>query len=211
MTPTIIAKQKGSGDLVLKNGARQVVIWEIEILSDGSIRKGAIHGGGKHLATAAKDGCANLFLGLEMTAAIAIDGCNDDQASFTVLLISSEPRLFPAQTIGEAGPVLEKSLFSIGFSNAEEEHLTVTVPTIVLSDFLPILQNLVTASSPAPGKTTFTRRPKTWKTGSLASGSVSIVFDDDVPVALVPQDARELAAELIEFANRVESLHDVAH
>jgi len=35
---------------------------------------------------------------------------------------------------------------------------------------------------------------------------VCIVFDDDVPVALVPQDARELAAELIEFADRVESL-----
>jgi hypothetical protein len=164
MLPTIMTKQKGSGDLVLTNGVRQVVIWEIEILSDGSFGKGSINGDRKHLATAAKDGCASLLLGLDVTAAIAIDSYANDWATFRTLSVSRKSRDFHAQSIQGSRPT-------------------------------------------ASGKTTVARRPKTWKTGSLAmSGCVCIVFDDDVPVALVPQDARELAAELIEFADRVESL-----
>ena len=88
----------------------------------------------------------------------------------------------------------------------------ITVPMVVIRDYLPVLQQLVTAAAPAPGKTAFVRHPKTWQTGTLAMADlVCMVFDDDVPVALVPETARKLAEELIERSHQVESRHGIAH
>ena len=60
----------GVGELVLKNGASDEVIWEVNLKS--SVIKGVLQGQTNHLKAAAKDRCAILRRG-SGTAAIAID------------------------------------------------------------------------------------------------------------------------------------------
>ena len=69
----VVSQQHGTGYLVLKRGISKQVVWEIEILRDGSIGGGHVRGEKKHLKAAAKDRCANLRLTSEITAAIAIN------------------------------------------------------------------------------------------------------------------------------------------
>lgn len=148
-------RQTGIGYLVLKSGTCEQVEWEIDLLSNGSVGDGRIRGDKKHLAAAAKDGCANLRLSPAKTAAIAIDRCKDGEASFEPLVISSAPPVFHAQTVVGSSAILDGSQFSIAFSSTEGEELLVIVPTIIMRDWLQVLQKVVPPSSSASATTSF--------------------------------------------------------
>jgi hypothetical protein len=203
-------QQKGIGHLLLKSGTSQPVEWEIE-LCDGFLGNGSVRGDETHLAAAAKDGCAKLQLAAEHTAAIAINNQTGAEASFSILLHSSTPHLFQAQTIVGSSTILDGDQFSIEFCTADGEQLLVIVPTIIMRDFLPVLGKAVPPVS-APTKTSFFRIAKTWVTGKPASYPlVCLKFDDDEPLALHHGDARELAAELIDLAKEVETRSQTGH
>lgn len=204
-------RQKGIGHLVLKSGTCQQVEWEIELLCDGSFGDGSVRGDENHLAAAAEDGCATLRLAASHTAAIAINNQIGAEASFSILLHSSMPRLFRAQTIVGSGTILDGDQFSIEFCAADGEQLLVIVPTIIMRDYLPVLEKAVPPAS-APGKTSFFRLVKKWVTGKPASSPlVCLKFNDDEPLALQLDDARQLAAELIGLAQEVETRSHTAH
>jgi hypothetical protein len=199
-------RQKGIGHLVLKSGTCQLVEWEIE-LCDGSLGNGSVRGDETHLAAAAKDGCAKLQLAAEHTAAIAINNQSGAEASFSILLHSSMPHLFKAQTIVGSSTILDGDQFSIKFCAADGEQLLVILPTIIMRDYLPVLEKAVPPAA-APTKTSFFRLTKTWATVKPASYAlVCLKFDDDEPLALHPDDARQLAAELIELAKEAQTGH----
>jgi hypothetical protein len=208
----VVSQQRGAGYLVLKRGISKQVVWEMEILRDGSIGGGYVRGDKKHLKAAAKDQCANLRLTSEITAAIAINSYRDGEAFFTTLLISQTPRAFPAQTIVRSGPILDGSTYSIEFSNADGESHIVTMPTIIIRDHLPMLQKLVPPASPASPATWYVRIPKTYKTATAVSTPfVCVIFDDDPPLGLSPERARQLAGELFERAEDVDTRSITAH
>ena len=205
-------RQKGTGDLVLKSGTSQQVKWEIDLLSDGSLGDGSIRGDEKHLAAAAEHGCAKLRLEPNLIVAIAIDNRTDSEASFTTLLTSSVPSVFRAQTIVGSSTILDGSQFSIEFFGADGEHLLVTVPTIIMRDYLPVLEKAVPPSSSASTRTSFFQLVKTWRVGkSETRPVVCLIFNDDQPLGLSPEDARQLAAKLIDRAKDVEIRLQTAH
>lgn len=211
-TSEVLSRQNGIGYLVLKNGTCKQVGWEVDLLRDGSIGDGCIRGDEEHLAAAAKDGCAKLHLAAAETAAIAINGHKHSEASFTTLLISSTPAVFYAQIIVGSSPILDGSQFSIEFSRTNGESLLVIVPTVIMRDYLPILQKVVPPRSPESASTSFMRLPETWVTGTAASNPlVCVKFNDEPPWALHPEQARQLAAELIERAEHVEARSQTAH
>jgi hypothetical protein len=202
-------RQSGIGYLVLKSGTKQQVEWEVDVHCDGSLAHGSIRGDENHLAAAAEDGCAILCLTSTHTVAIAIDNCADREALFTTLLSFSVPRVFHAQTIVGSDTTAD-SRFSIEFASVDGERLLVIVPTIIMRDYLPVLGKAVPSS--APTMTSFFRTVTTWRVGKSPSYPfVCLKFNDDVPLGLSPEDARELAAELTDRAKKVETRFHRAH
>ena len=143
----IQTRRNGTGYLVLRSGVSKQVTWEIEVLNDGSGGKGIVRGDKDHLAAAAKDGCANLLASADTTVAVAIDGCENGEASFSLLLVSSAPRTFRAETIENSGPIVDGNRFLIEFSGSDDERLFVIVPTIIMRDYLITLEKVVPPSS----------------------------------------------------------------
>ena len=206
-------QQRGTGYLILKCGISQQVIWEIEILSDGSIGDGCVRGDKKHLKAAARDLCATLRATSEITAAIAINRYKDGEAFFTALLTSRSRPVFAAQTIVGSGPILDGSIYSIEFAGANGEEHIVTIPTIIIRDYLPMFQKLVPPASPKSPPTGYFHIPKTYKTAAAASTPfVCVMFDDDPPpLGFSPEDARQLAGELLELAEGIDARSNTTH
>jgi len=81
-------EQRGSGYLVLESGAKDLVMWEVEVLSDGIIETGSVQGNEMHLAAAAKNGCATLLLTSEIKLIIKIDKFENGRAPFRTISTS---------------------------------------------------------------------------------------------------------------------------
>jgi hypothetical protein len=202
----VLTRRNGTGHLILKSGASKQVTWEVDVLHDGSAGKGIVRGDKDHLTAAAKDGCANLLASADTTVAVAIDGCEDGEASFSILLASSAPSTFRAATI-EPRPILDGNRFLIEFSGADDERLFVIVPTIVMRDCLITLQKVV-----PPSSTSLIRIPKSWATAiGETIPFVCLIIDDEPPLALQPNEARMLAAELVESAKKIENRPRTLH
>jgi hypothetical protein len=202
----ILFRQEGIGYLILKSRTRVCVGWEVDILSDGSLANGVVRGDEADLEVAAQDGCAILELSAATTAAINIDSHAEGIGCFTTLMVSSVTSTFEAQTIVGSEPISNGDRFVLAFASAGGERFEVTVPTIVMRDYVPILQKTLSKGSNQQQHSSFVRIPTTWRTATTASYPlVCVVFDEDEPVALSPEDARDLAAELLEHAKRVEA------
>jgi hypothetical protein len=202
----VLTRRDGTGYLILKSGASKQVSWEMDVLHDGSAGKGIVRGDKDHLAAAAKDGCANLLVSADTIAAVAIDACEDGEASLSVLLASSAPHTFRADAI-ESRPILDGNRFLIEFSGANEERLFVFVPTIIMRDYLIALEKAV-----PPSSTSLIRVPKSWATAiGETIPYVCLIFDHEPPLALQPNEARMLAAELVESAKVIENRPTTLH
>ena len=205
----IQTRRNGTGYLVLKNGSRQQVQWQVDYLCDGSLGDGWIRGDEAHLAAAAKDGCATVCLTSKITAAIVIENQEHGEASFSPLLVSMN--VFRAQTINGSKSTSDGNQFVIEFSDADGKRFLMMVPTIVLYDYLPVLEEAVRPAEPASATTGFFRFLQTWKTGTSRSYPfVLLGLNDEEPFGLSPEEARELAAELIEGAKEVDSRSQTA-
>jgi hypothetical protein len=200
----VLTRQNGTGYLVLKSGTGKQVQWEVDYLRDGSLGDGYIRGDEAHLAAAAKDGCATVCLTSKITAAIAIENQEHGEASFSPLLVSMN--VFQAQTINGSKSTSTGNQFVIEFSDADGKRFLMIVPTIVLRDYLPVLEEAVRPGESANATTGFFRLLQTWKAGTSRSYPfVLLGLNDEAPFGLSPEEARELAGELIEGANEVDS------
>ena len=205
----VLTRQNGTGYLVLKSGSGKQVQWEVDFLRDGSLGDGSIRGDEAHLAAAAKDGCATVCLTSKITAAIAIENQEHGEASFSPLLVSMN--VFHAQTINGSKSISDGNQFLIEFSDADGKRFVMIVPTIVMRDYLPILEKAVRPGKSASAKTGFFRLPRTWQTGTSRSYPfVLLGLNDEEPFGLSPEEARELAGELIEGAKAVDSRSQTA-
>jgi hypothetical protein len=205
----VLTRQNGTGYLVLKSGFGKQVQWEVDYLRDGSLGDGCIRGDEAHLAAAAKDGCATVCLTSKITAAIAIENQEHGEASFSPLLVSMN--VFQAQTINGSTSTSGGNQFLIEFSDADGKRFVIIVPTIVMRDYLPILDEAVRPGASGSAKTGFFRLPRTWETGTSRSYPfVLLGLNDEEPFGLSPEEARELAGELIEGAKEVDSRSQTA-
>jgi hypothetical protein len=208
-TAEVLTRRNGTGCLVLKSGSGKQVQWEVDYLRDGSLGDGCIRGDEAHLAAAANDGCATVCLTSKITAAIAIENQEHGEASFSPLLVSMN--VFRAQTINDSKSISDGNQIAIEFSDADSRRFLMIVPTIVLRDYLPVLEETVRPAEPASATTGFFRFPQTWKTGTSRSYPfVLLGLNDEEPFGLSPEEARELAAELIEGAKEVDSRSQTA-
>ena len=199
-----LTRQNGTGYLVLKSGTGKQVQWEVDYLRDGSLGDGCIRGDEAHLAAAAKDGCATVCLTPKITAAIAIENQEHGEASFSPLLVSMN--VFQAQTINGSKSTSDGNQFVIEFSDADGRRFLMIVPTIVLRDYLPVLEEAVRPGESTAATTGFFQLLQTWKAGTSRSYPfVLLGLNDETPFGLSPEEARELAGELIEGANKVDS------
>jgi len=90
--------------------------------------------------------------------------------------------------------------------------LVVIVPTVLIRDYLPILQKVIPPSSPEAPATGFYRRVEKWETKTTTIHHfVPLRFNGDIPLALSLEDARQLAADLVERAKEVEAMLQTAH
>jgi hypothetical protein len=205
----IETRRNGTGYLVLKNGSGKQVQWEVDYLRDGSLGEGCIRGDEAHLAAAAKDGCATLRLASKITAAIAIENKDHGVASFSPLLVSMN--VFQAQTIDVSKSLSDGNQFVIGFSDAKGKRFLVIVPTIVLRDYLPVLEKTMRPSKPASATSGFFQLTRMWKAGTSRSYPfVLLGLNDEQPFGLGPEEARELARGLIEGAKEVDNRSQTA-
>ena len=205
----VLTQRSGNGYLVLKSGSGKQVQWQVDYLRDGSLGDGYIRGDEAHLAAAAKDGCATIRLTSKITAAIAIENQEHGEASFSPLLVSMN--VFQAQTINGSKSTSAGHQFVIEFSDADGKRLMIIIPTIVMRDYLPILEKAVRPGESASAKTGFFRLTRTWKTGTSRSYPfVLLGLNDEEPFGLSPEEARELAGELIEGAKEVDSRSQTA-
>jgi hypothetical protein len=196
--------QRGIGYLVLKSGARSQVEWEIDFPPGGTPRKGVVRGDAPHLAQAAQDGCATLEVSLGFSAAIAFNGRASNELSFEILMISDKQPIFCAETI--TGSHIHEGSFVIEFASMIGDSLLVKVPPIIMRDYLPILQKQLPAPTKASQRTSFCKIVRESKIAIPASYQyVCVAFDDDEPQALTTTDARRLAVDLMEAAEKVDA------
>ena len=194
-------RQQSSGHLILSDGTEVPVKWEIYLLPDATIRSGIVRGDPMRLLMAAEDRLVILRLDASKAAAIAIECPEQGVASFTPLLLSVP--WFYARTIFALKPMGGET-FAIVFLSATGKEFTVFVPTTVIRDFLPVLQQTVPPAAPDEPRTSFFRFAETWSTAVPANHPyVCIKFDNDEPVALTPEDARLLAAETVGTRERI--------
>jgi hypothetical protein len=202
-------KQNGSGLLVLKDGTAQQVQWEL----DHSARppgRGRLHADEERLAAAARDGSAILWLAADIKAAIAIESCDGGVASFTVLLFSATSVRFDVHHVVTTALTADGTRTLLELSNAASESLIVSFPTDMLIDYLPTLEQLF--DRPSSAKHSLIRIPEKWRTAIARTRKcVVLVVDDDRPIGFSPEDARELAGELINGANKIEERRRTAH
>ena len=204
--------ENGSGYLVLKSGTSEPVQWEIDSRSDGALDGGRVRGNANHLAQAAEDGCAILRLTMAVTMAIAVESHDDTEASFRPLLVQQEWSVFEAQGIVGSASDPDSDQFSIQFLNREGESLLVTIPKVIMRDYLPLLQHALPSDPPGSVTTSYIRIPSDWKTAlARASSHVCLVCSDDPPLGFSPQDARRLAEQLIEGAKKIEARPKTTH
>jgi len=198
--------RSGSGILVLKNGFKKPVTWEVELYGDRMFGTGRVCGEYAHLKAATKDRCAILKLDDTLSLAIVIDRCDPGEAFFKTLLVSSTKPIFDAQTIRGSSPILDGSRFSIDFSDQNGASLRVVVPTIIMRDYLSVLQQKLSPPLPGSPKTGFFWIPQTWRTAiSNSYPFVLLLFDDHQPIGIYSQQAREVAVELLEGAEQIEN------
>jgi hypothetical protein len=186
----VLTRRNGTGYLVLKSGSGKQIQWEVDYLRDGSLGDGCIRGDEAYLAAAAKDGCATVCLTSTITVAIAIENQKHGEASFSSLLVSMN--VFQAQTINGSKSMSNGNQFVIEFSDADGKRFVIIVPTIVMRDYLPILEKALRPDASASEKSGFFRVSPTWKAGTSRS----------YPFVLLD---RELAGELIEGAKEVDT------
>ena len=201
--------RNGTGYLILRSGASKQVQWQVDYLRDGSLGDGYIRGDEAHLTAAAKDGSTDNNLTSNITAAISIENQEHGEASFSPLLVSMG--VFQAQMINGSKSTSDGNKFVIEFSDANGKRFLMIVPTTVLRDYLPVLEEAVRHAEPASATTGFFRFPQTWKTGTSRSYPfVLLGLNDEEPFGLSPEEARELAGELIEGAKEVEDRSQTA-
>jgi hypothetical protein len=192
----------GVGELILKNGARDEVTWEVKLESLPA--HGVLRGKKKHLNAAAKDGFAILHLGKGRAAAIAIDRHKDGKAFFTSLL-ESTPTIFFAEKILFSSPRSDGTKYGIEFSNGKGQTLQVIVPSANIWDLLPqafddLKQFFV------PQAVLLDYQPvQTIVTGIDCNYPLVFVgFNGDQPYAIGSELARQTAGELYELAAKIE-------
>jgi hypothetical protein len=163
-----------------------------------------VRGDAAHLVKAAREGCATLEFSVGFSAAIAFDRSASNELSFEILLVSVEQPIFCAQTI--TGSHIHEGRFVIEFATVTGEPLLVTVPPIIMRDYLPILREQLPPPSKASSKTSFFKVVRESKITALASYPyVCVVFDRDEPRALTTTVAHLLAKDLVTVAEEVES------
>jgi hypothetical protein len=204
-----VIKSSGFGHLELQNGKSAGVAWEMDLLPSGTIVNGYLCGGDrKFIRAAARAKRAKLIIPPIIAVTVAINGSHAGRLSFTGSLASGGiriPGLIKTQAI--AGFRLvdhEGKDFAIDFVDAEGEKRCVVVPTEVLDEYLPILRAVVTEvvgpRSPVPIRMPAEIRTRIGDDQRL----VYVHFDHDRLYALSPDDARQLAAKLVEDATEVE-------
>ncbi len=198
------SRQRGSGWLVLKTGTRGQVGWEMDFPPGGTPREGAVRGDAAFLAQAAQDRCATLEISPAVSAAIAFNGSASNELSFEILLISDKQSIFCARTV--TGSHIHQDRFVIEFASMTGDSLLVTVPPIIMHDYLPILREQLLSPSKESSRTSFFKIVGEAKIATTASYPyLCVVFDCDEPRALTTAVARLLAEDLVTAAEKVDS------
>ena len=113
---------------------------------------------------------------------------------------------FPAQTLLKTKISEDHRTFELTFADAEGRTRSISMPSRVAADLVPILNSLA-ASLPSADGPKFTKVPKDWAVGhSHHERLVLIRFDEDPPYGLAIDDAADLWREVREEAEMVSLL-----
>jgi hypothetical protein len=108
--------------------------------------------------------------------------------------------------INRSNPTLDENHFAIEFSSAAGDPFLLTIPTVVIRDYLPILEKQLTSPPASSSTTSFFRVTTTWSTALPAQNPFVVVkFDRDEPLGFSADDARCLARDLLDKADRLTS------
>lgn len=111
-----------------------------------------------------------------------------------------------AQTLVETGVSDDRHRFELTFVDAHGEKHTLSLPTRVAADLIPVLESLAGNSAKATGLD-FTRIPHEFEVGyAAAERMVLIRFDGEAPYGLGAEVAEALGRELQEQSDRVAHL-----
>jgi hypothetical protein len=108
-----------------------------------------------------------------------------------------------AQTLVETGVTEDRHRFELTFVDAHGEKHTISIPSRMAVDLIPILESLAGGRSEVAGPD-FTRIPQEFEVGyAVAERMVLIRFDGEAPYGLGAEIAEALGRELQEQSDRV--------
>ncbi len=111
-----------------------------------------------------------------------------------------------AQTLVETSVTDDRHRFELTFVDARGEKHTVSIPSRMAVDLIPVLELLAGTNSDAAGPD-FTRIPQEFEVGyALAERMVLIRFDGEAPYGLGVEVAEALGRELQEQSDQVSVL-----
>lgn len=111
-----------------------------------------------------------------------------------------------AQTLVETGVTDDRHHFELTFVDAHGEKHTISIPSRMAVDLIPVLESLAGGCSEASGPD-FTRIPREFEVGyAVAERMVLIRFDGEAPYGLGAEVAEALGRELQEQSDRVAHL-----
>jgi hypothetical protein len=110
---------------------------------------------------------------------------------------------FKAQSLVETSFSNDRRRFDMTFVDAGGERHTISLPSCVASDLVPVIQSLA-ADSRLPAAADFTRIPQQFEVGCAEGERMVLVrFDGEVPYGLGVEIAEALSRELQEQSDRV--------
>ena len=113
---------------------------------------------------------------------------------------------FVAQSLVQTGTSEDRRRFELTFVDARGQKQTISVPTAVAADLVPVLNALAEGLEGAKGAT-FTKMPRQWAVGTAQHERLVLLkFDDDPPYGLDLKVAETLWREVREETESVSRL-----
>jgi hypothetical protein len=113
---------------------------------------------------------------------------------------------FRARTLTETTTTEDKRRFEMTFVDAGGQSFTISIPSDVAADLIPILES-VAGNEKRAGAAEFTRLPKECAVGrAIGERMVLLRFDEEPPYAIGPEVAEVLGRELQDQGEQLSAL-----
>jgi hypothetical protein len=113
-------------------------------------------------------------------------------------------KTFESTALSETAISQDKRHFQLTFTDAKGEVCSVSIPSTLAADLVPVLESIAALAPRAGGMAEMTRLPKTCSVGhATGERMVLLRFDDEAPYAIELEVAQALAEQIQEQSDEI--------